>query len=213
MKAQLISVPPTGAPQTWSRRERQREQTRRDLAVAAFELASEGGLAQVRVPEIAARAGVSTRTFNNYFTSKEQAIAWLSGEHLSSMAALLRDRPPSEPLADALIAAVTGVYTEPGGQGLAEDFLPGFRALVAGEPALYGEYLLACQTAEQALAQAIKERLPAGPDRTLEAAVIAGMTLSAERAAVRTWARQPTRDVPLAGTLQSALRIALRGLP
>ena len=34
-------------------------------------------------------AGVSTRTFNNYFTSKEQAIAWLAGQHASGMAVAL----------------------------------------------------------------------------------------------------------------------------
>ena len=52
---------------TFSRRERQREETRRDLAIMALELASARGLANVRVPDIAAAAGVSTRTFNNYF--------------------------------------------------------------------------------------------------------------------------------------------------
>ena len=37
-----------------SRRDRQKEQTRLDLALAAFELARDHGLAQVRVPQIAA---------------------------------------------------------------------------------------------------------------------------------------------------------------
>jgi AcrR family transcriptional regulator len=57
-------------PRAAPRREQYKEQTRLDLAVAAFELARAGGLAGVRVPQIAAAAGVSARTFNNYFASK-----------------------------------------------------------------------------------------------------------------------------------------------
>ncbi len=67
-------------------------------ALAAFELARERGLANVRVPEIARAAGVSTRTFNNYFASKERAIAWLAGRHAAEMASALQGRPADEPL-------------------------------------------------------------------------------------------------------------------
>ena len=72
------------------RRELNRERTRLNLALAAFELAKSGGSAAVRVPQIAAAVGVSPRTFNNYFASKDQAIAWLAGRHAASMAAPLR---------------------------------------------------------------------------------------------------------------------------
>ncbi len=58
------------------RRDLQKEQIRLDLALAAFELAKAEGLAKVRVPQIAEAVGVSTRTFNNYFPSKEAAIVW-----------------------------------------------------------------------------------------------------------------------------------------
>ena len=58
------------------RRDLQKEQIRLDLALAAFELAKAAGLAKVRVPQIAEAVGVSTRTFNNYFPSKEAAIVW-----------------------------------------------------------------------------------------------------------------------------------------
>ena len=42
------------------RRDLQKEQTRLDLALAAFELAKAEGLANVRVPQIAEAVGVST---------------------------------------------------------------------------------------------------------------------------------------------------------
>src|SRR6202042_1874674 len=80
------------------RRDRQKEQTRLDLALAAFELAREEGLAQVRVPQIAEAVGVSTRTFNNYFPSKEAAIVWPTALRSARMAADLAGRPAGEPL-------------------------------------------------------------------------------------------------------------------
>ncbi|MFC5299564.1 TetR/AcrR family transcriptional regulator [Brachybacterium tyrofermentans] len=58
-------------------RQRQRLETLRSLHLAASELAEEGGLAAATVDAIADRAGVSRRTFFNYFASKEDAILGL----------------------------------------------------------------------------------------------------------------------------------------
>jgi AcrR family transcriptional regulator len=71
------------------RRDLQKDQTRLDLALAAFELARQHGLAGARVPQIAAATGVSTRTFNNYFPSKEAAIAWPATRRGTMLAASL----------------------------------------------------------------------------------------------------------------------------
>jgi len=178
------------------------------LAVAAYTLARERGLANARVPDIAAAAGVSTRTFNNYFSSKEQAVAWPAGQHAGEMAINLRARPADEPLADALIAAVTGVYREPEQHGLPPRWLRGFRELVAAEPSLHGEYLRVCGAAEQALVSAIAER-QSPPMDSLRAAVLAGMTLGAERAAVRHWMAADERTPRLVDTVREGLRQAL----
>ena len=75
------------------RRDWQKEQTRLDLALAAFELAKAEGLAKVRVPQIAEVVGVSTRTFNNYFSSKEAAIVWPTTLRGARLAAELAERP------------------------------------------------------------------------------------------------------------------------
>ena len=90
------------------RRELQKEQTRLVLALAAFDLAKEYGLANVRIPQIAAVVGVSPRTFNNYFPSKEAAIVWPATLRAAGLADSLADRPADEPLADAIVAAVAG---------------------------------------------------------------------------------------------------------
>jgi AcrR family transcriptional regulator len=55
-------------------RERRRLSTRREITRVALELVAEHGLAQVTAEEIAKAAGVSPRTFFNYFTSKKSAV-------------------------------------------------------------------------------------------------------------------------------------------
>lgn len=190
------------------RRDWQREETRRDLALAAFELTRERGLANVRVPEIARVAGVSTRTFNNYFASKEQAVAWLAGRHADGMASALRGRPAGQPLEEALVAVVTDQY-RPGRQdGLPPHWLRDFRSLVAREPALHGEYLAAMAAAERELGDAIAARMPAGG--LLRARVLAAMVAGAERAAVMYW--MAARSGSLAGTVRQAIEQAVAGI-
>lgn len=203
-----IETAAAAGPQAESRREMYKERTRLDLAVAAFELARADGLASVRVPQIAAAVGVSPRTFNNYFASKEQAIAWLAGRHAAGMAATLRDRPAAEPLGQALTEAVLGQYRSPREDGLPKYWLRDFRALVASDPALHGQYLSAVAAAERDLGDAIAEREPSmGP---LRSQVLAAMVSGAERAAVMFWMKAQSGS--LTATVREAVAQAVAGI-
>jgi AcrR family transcriptional regulator len=204
----------TVGPAPMRRRDLQKEQTRLDLALAAFELARTEGLAQVRVTQIAEAVGVSTRTFNNYFGSKEAAIVWpttLRGARLSSD---LAERPAGELLADALVEVVAGLYGPDGQHGLPEGWLDGFRALVAAEPALHGEYLKAQSSGERTLAAVIAARTGAS-DGDLEPLLLAGVVSAAERAAVLHWHRQASQSAattPLVEVVQTAVALAVRAM-
>jgi len=191
-----------------SRRERNREETRRDLALAALELASAHGLANVRVPDIAAAAGVSPRTFNNYFPSKEAAIAWPAQQRAAKLADNLLARPAHESLIAALIDAVSDLYAGKPESGSPAHWLQRFRRLVAREPALYGEYLKAADAGEQALAQAIRERTGADEDE-LRPKLLAAIAVGAERTAIRHWMTQSDKPGPLADAVKEALQQAL----
>ncbi|GAA5059594.1 TetR/AcrR family transcriptional regulator [Nocardia callitridis] len=87
-------------------RERKKLDTRRALSDAALTLAFESGLENVTRDGIAARAGVSVRTFNNYFTGKYDAIAYRQLERFRLGLAVLRERPADEPLWDSIAAAL-----------------------------------------------------------------------------------------------------------
>jgi len=193
------------------RRDWQKEQTRLELAFAAFELAQVEGLANLRVPQIAEAVGVSTRTFNNYFASKEAAIVWPTTLRSVRLATDLDERPAGEPLGEALIDVVAGLYGPAGQEGLPEGWLDGFRALVAAEPALHGEYLKAQADGERALAEVIARRTGAA-EGNLEPLLVAGVVTAAERAAVLHWFRQGKPPAPLVDQVRHALRTALGGM-
>jgi AcrR family transcriptional regulator len=95
-------------------RERKKLDTRRALSDAALELAFARGLENVTREDIATLAGVSLRTFNNYFTGKYEALAYRQAERMRRSIDMLRGRPADEPL----WTAITDSVLEP----LDEDF-------------------------------------------------------------------------------------------
>ena len=74
-------------------REEKKQATRTALSWAAIRLTVERGFDNVLVEEIAAAAGVSPRTFNNYFSSKAEAIAARHLDRCRKVADDLRHRP------------------------------------------------------------------------------------------------------------------------
>jgi AcrR family transcriptional regulator len=190
------------------RRDVQKEQTRLDLALAAFDLARAEGLANVRIPQIAEAVGVSTRTFNNYFSSKEAAIVWPMTLRGARLVDDLAQRPDGERLADALVAVVAGLYGPGGQDGVPEDWVDGFRALVAAEPALHGEYLMARAVTERGLAEVIALRTGVPPSDFVPL-LLAGVAMAAERAAVLHWFRQGDPSMPVVDVVRSAVAMAV----
>ncbi|MDX3661698.1 helix-turn-helix domain containing protein [Streptomyces sp. ID05-26A] len=91
-------------------REHKKAATRRSLAGAALRLAVEHGLDGVTVEDIADAAGVSRRTFSNYFTSKEDAVLDADRERLRALVSLVEARPETEDAWQALRASTAELY-------------------------------------------------------------------------------------------------------
>jgi len=89
-------------------RERKKADTRRALSDAALQLALEQGFDSVTREAIASMAGVSLRTFNNYFSGKYEALAYRQTQRMRRSVAEFRRRPADEPLWTAITAAVVG---------------------------------------------------------------------------------------------------------
>jgi AcrR family transcriptional regulator len=157
--------------------------TREAISSAALRLAVEqgpGGLALVRVRDIAAAAGVSPRTYNNYFSSREEAICALESDRARRLGRALLSRPAGEPLDQAITTAVIEHY------GTAEPDKVGLR-MIMSSPELEGEALKAFTTAEEPLADAIAERIGTDPAHDLFPAVMAAAIAGAVRVAARHW--------------------------
>lgn len=87
-------------------RERKKLDTRRALSDAALTLAFERGLENITREDIANLAGVSLRTFTNYFAGKYDALAYRQQERLRRSIDMLRSRPADEPLWTAIAESV-----------------------------------------------------------------------------------------------------------
>ncbi|WP_425386971.1 TetR/AcrR family transcriptional regulator [Amycolatopsis benzoatilytica] len=145
---------------------------------AALRLAIEHGPANVRVDDIAEAAGVSPRTYNNYFSSREEAIvAAVTADREDRIAAAVAAHPPSTPLATAIVDAITEQYADPGEQSR-ETLL-----LITANPGLRAAFLDAPAALENPLQEAIASRI--GNERT--ARVLAASIAAAVRVALELW--------------------------
>nr|WP_237535295.1 TetR/AcrR family transcriptional regulator [Streptomyces sp. SID3343] len=149
---------------------------------AALRLALERGPDNVRVDDIAEAAGVSPRTYNNYFASREQAIvAAVTAERESRVAAALAAKPAHTSLADAVTEAILEQYTEP------RD--PDQLLLLTTNPTLRDAFLDTAATLEPPLTTAIDQRL--GHPSPPTAHVLAASIAAAVRVALHQWLHPP----------------------
>ncbi|GAB3572381.1 TetR/AcrR family transcriptional regulator [Amycolatopsis endophytica] len=187
-------------------REEKKQATRQALREAALRLALGSGPDDVRVDDIAEAAGVSPRTYNNYFSSREEAIvAAVTGEREARVAAAVIARPDSVRLADAVIEAVVEQYTSAGDPG--RDAM----TLITTHPALREAFVRTTTAIEHPLADAITQR---GIDPDTAGVLAAGVT-AAVRVALERWLRPAPAAHGLvvpAGALPDLLRGALETL-
>src|SRR6202050_4706978 len=181
-------------------RERKKLESKQARALAAVQLAAERGLENVRVEDITDAVNVSRRTFTNYFSSKEEAIASLNTARFTQAVQALRDRPAREPLADSLTEAVAHRF-EAGAWVHRERSEP-IRMMMTS-PALQGEALKTLVRAERPLARAIAERTGADPQHDLQPHVLAAAVMAAVRTAIEHWM---TSDSPLPDLIRQAVR-------
>ncbi|MBT2888429.1 TetR family transcriptional regulator, partial [Streptomyces sp. McG5] len=93
-------------------RERKKAATRQAVHEAAMRLTREHGLDHVTVEAIADAAGISRRTFSNYFAGKEDALLYGKEQYIQRLLDAVRDRPAEETNWQALRAA-TQVLRDP----------------------------------------------------------------------------------------------------
>jgi AcrR family transcriptional regulator len=198
----MVGIMDSATNQTAGLRERKKLETKQALAFAAMQLAVERGLENVRVEDITDQVNVSRRTFSNYFSSKEEAIASLNADRFARAADALADRPAGEPLADSLAEVFAAQYEAATTVGQER---AGQVRMMMSSPALQGEALKGMVQAEGPLAKVIADRTGADPQGDLYPHVLAAAVMAAVRAATGHWMATGG-----AGSLPDLIRQAVR---
>jgi AcrR family transcriptional regulator len=165
-------------------RERKKVETRRALADAALRLADELGPDRVTVEAIATAAGVSPRTFFNYFSSKDDAIVGATPAHSSELLAKLVARPDTERVLTALRSATLATA---GKLEADADTMMRRRELSRRHPALAARQAVRFAEVERGLVVEVARRTGLDPDRDTYPALVVAAALGAVRVAIFVW--------------------------
>ncbi|NUT54994.1 MAG: TetR family transcriptional regulator [Thermoleophilia bacterium] len=162
-------------------RERKKRETRRAINLAALDLVEEKGFASVTTDEIAGRAGVSARTFFNYFPSKEAAVIGTTPEELEAYAASLEHATEGE----SPVASLRRIIAEMLAPGTIDKQLRARRRrILLGEPALAPALVGNNIRIENALTAALERRLGVRPGASLEPRLTVTVSLAAVRTCI-----------------------------
>jgi AcrR family transcriptional regulator len=162
-------------------RERKKRETRRAINLAALDLVEERGYAAVTTEEIAARAGVSARTFFNYFPSKEAAVIGTTAEELEAYAAALEEDVDGESPLEALRRILAGMLAP---ASIDRELRAKRRRILLGEPALAPALVGNNIRIENALTAALERRLGVGAGESLEPRLTVAVAIAAVRASI-----------------------------
>jgi AcrR family transcriptional regulator len=167
------------------------------LGIAAMELYAERGFEQTTVAEIAARAGLTERTFFRHFTDKREVL-FAGGDLLeAAMVAAVKAAPQSASPIDAVAAglAAAAAFLQQGGE-----FPRKRQAIIVANPELQERELIKLAGYGVAIARALRERGVGDPAASLTAE--AGIAVF--RVAFERWT-STTEQRPLAELIHDSL--------
>ncbi|GIH93314.1 TetR family transcriptional regulator [Planobispora siamensis] len=202
-------MPTVNSSDELGRRGRKKLETRAALERAALTLVAERGLAQVTVEDIAGAVDVSSRTFFNYFPSKEDALIGRSPENEAELTEKLAAVPASEPALQALRLVLRSVAELV--QEEREQWLLRLRVLEQN-PSLLPRLIAGNAEAERCLTAAVAERVGVDPAVDGYPALVTAVASAAFRVAMIRWSAADGVP-PLAGLLDEAFDRLAAGLP
>ena len=173
-------------------RERRHRQTSADIRDAAVRLARERGFDKVTIEEICAEAGISARTFFNYFPNKESAIAYGPSDIPPELVADFVAAGPasySVVLAELITLAAHHLRDVPPPRELAEGCLE----LAKTSPAVLSAFLAEFERFQNHLTDIVVRRQKMRPDNEM-AGLISALALTAIRSGIESWTSGKPKD-------------------
>ena len=173
-------------------RERRRRQTSADIRDAAVRLTLERGYDKVTIDEICAEAGISTRTFFNYFPNKESAIAYGPSDIPPELVAdfvAAGPAPYSVVLAELITLAAHHLRDVPPRREHAAHMLE----LAKTSPSVLAAFLADLERFQNHLTDVVARRQGMRADDEI-VALVAALALTAVRSGIERWSRCETGD-------------------
>jgi len=165
-------------------RERKKAETLAALQDAALRLADRHGVDKVSVEAIADAAGVSPRTFFNYFATKEDAMIGKSPTDPAPLLERLRARPageaPLEAMRQAMLASLEGLQQDPERWAMR-------RRVVQRHPGLAARNAARLAEVEQDLVEEIGRRLGTDAGRDPYPGTLVAAAMGGARVALSIW--------------------------
>ena len=199
-----------------SLRERKKAETRRKLRQVALGLFADRGYSNVTAEEIAEAAEVSTRTFFNYFPSKEAVLLSADPERLQSVRDAIMSAPAATPAVEVLRLVMVARAREVVAQVSELDGDPA--AWLSRMKSAWSDlHLRAAQAArmeaiEHAVAEALAERLGTDVERDPYPGLLATVAAGVFRASITSWAGSGG-SVALDRLVDQAFQALADGLP
>lgn len=169
-------------------RERKKAATRSALCEAAIELSLQEGFDAVTAEQIAARAGVSTRTFHNYFSSKEAAVMYQKRTAIFSFADFVRQHRPDEPILNVLR---DGIIEQINHQDISADQLRAREQMIRESPALTTYGVSELTEISLTVINEIAEFTGTDPEKDLYPKILCAAVIAAVHAAFDQWYHNP----------------------
>lgn len=175
-------------------RERKKRETRERIELTALALFERDGFEATTIDDIAAAVDIAPRTFFHYFTTKEDLVLADYANRLSRITAAVAARPAHEAPWTALRQAFLAVA---GDYEIARPELIRRFQIMAATPSVFARSLQLQAGWENAVAEAMTERLRADTDDDITPRLLAAAALAAMRASLTHWlANGATTSLP-----------------
>ncbi len=190
----------TVEPEEVGLRERKRRATRRSIQLAVLRLTAENGLDQVTIDEISRDAGVSPRTFFNYFPTKEASLAGDAPFSLTpdAIETFVEAGPRGDPLGEILEVMAAQAHED----GEIDPELHSLRHRVMNDyPQIFAMRIDRMRAFEASIAETVERRLrrdaekqgddPGDSELAEKARMVGLVTMAVARGSWLAWAEHP----------------------
>ena len=175
--------------QQLSRREQNKTATRRAIADATLELVRSKGAGQFTIDDIAEAAGISRRTFFNYFPSTSAALNVAMEDFLDGVLGHFQARPQNENIVDSMLHALSQPADPANLAVMAE-----LHGLAEKHPDMARVHLEAWDQAEHRIVDSLRTRLEQETDPFYTGTLVAAV-LACGRSAFAQWQHRTQGEI------------------